>query len=152
MYFAFLKSAWLIYSLHQISRRLKNVWFSWQIWVKVEDMLTYDFHILPVTPTCFFLAENECYQVVSWKQSSFIKYLNIYAKSQKHWVQGLQAFAFCILQASFYDLIIIKMKMKTKKRLHRYDINRPRSRHGHSYNKYKRSLRMISVDLSSCKL
>ena len=27
--------------------------------------------------------------------------------------------------------------MKKKNRSHRYDINRPRSRHGHKYSKYK---------------
>ena len=32
-------------------------------------------------------------------------------------------------------LIIMKMKMKMKNRPHRYDINRPRSRHGHKYSK-----------------
>ena len=30
------------------------------------------------------------------------------------------------------------MKMKMKNRSDRYDINRPRSRHGHKYNKYKK--------------
>ena len=29
------------------------------------------------------------------------------------------------------------MKMKMKNRSLRYDINRPRSRHGHKYSKYK---------------
>ena len=31
----------------------------------------------------------------------------------------------------------MKMKMKMKKRSHRYKINRPWSRHGNKYNKYK---------------
>ena len=35
------------------------------------------------------------------------------------------------------QLIIMKMKMKKKNRSHRYDINRPRSRHGDKYSKYK---------------
>ena len=38
----------------------------------------------------------------------------------------------------FIRLIIMKMK----NRLHRYDINRPRSRHGHKYSKYKKCLSM----------
>ena len=29
------------------------------------------------------------------------------------------------------------MKMKMKNRSHRYNINRPRSRYGHKYGKYK---------------
>ena len=33
--------------------------------------------------------------------------------------------------------------MKMKIRLYRYDINRPRSRHGHKYGKYKECLSMM---------
>ena len=33
--------------------------------------------------------------------------------------------------------------MKMKIRSHRYDINRARSRHGHKYSKYKKSLGMM---------
>ena len=33
--------------------------------------------------------------------------------------------------------------MKMKNRSHRCDINRPRSRHGHKYSKYKKCLSMI---------
>ena len=40
-------------------------------------------------------------------------------------------------------LIIMKMKKKKKNRSHRYDINRPRSRLGHKYSKYKTSLIMV---------
>ena len=35
------------------------------------------------------------------------------------------------------------MKLKKENRLHRCNINRPRSRHGHKYNKYKTCLSMI---------
>ena len=38
----------------------------------------------------------------------------------------------------------MKMKMNMKKRSHRYDINRPSSRHGHKYSKYKKYLGMIT--------
>ena len=31
----------------------------------------------------------------------------------------------------------MKIRLKMKNRSHRYDINRPRPRHGHKYNKYK---------------
>ena len=44
-----------------------------------------------------------------------------------------------------YDLIIMKLKMTMKNRLHRYDLNRPRSRHGHKYNKYKKCLSMMML-------
>ena len=37
----------------------------------------------------------------------------------------------------FMRLIIMKMNMKIKNRSHRFDMNRPWSRHGHKYNKYK---------------
>ena len=36
------------------------------------------------------------------------------------------------------QLIIMKMEMKVKNRSHRYDINRPKFRHGHKYSKYKK--------------
>ena len=35
------------------------------------------------------------------------------------------------------------MKIKMKNRSHRYDINRPRSRHGHKYGTYKKYLTMM---------
>ena len=34
-------------------------------------------------------------------------------------------------------LMAMKMRLKMKNRSHRYDINRPRLRHGHEYTKYK---------------
>ena len=36
-----------------------------------------------------------------------------------------------------YDLIIMKMNMNMKKRSHKQEINRPKPRHGHKYNRYK---------------
>ena len=36
-------------------------------------------------------------------------------------------------------VITMRMKMKFKNRSHRYDINKPRSRHGHKSSKYKKS-------------
>ena len=35
------------------------------------------------------------------------------------------------------------MKMKMKNRSHRYDVNQPRSKHGHKYSKYKKGLTMV---------
>ena len=43
----------------------------------------------------------------------------------------------CVCIHEIMRVIIIKMKMKMKNRSHRLDINRPRSRHGHKYSKYK---------------
>ena len=37
------------------------------------------------------------------------------------------------------------MKAKKKNRSHRYDINRPTSRHGLTYSKYKKSLSMMML-------
>ena len=37
----------------------------------------------------------------------------------------------------------MKMKIKNKNTSHRYDVNRPRSRHGHKYNNYKTCLSMM---------
>ena len=42
----------------------------------------------------------------------------------------------------FNEIIFIIMKMKMKKRSHRY-INRIRPRHGYKYTKYKTGLRMM---------
>ena len=39
----------------------------------------------------------------------------------------------------------MKMKMKMKNGSHRYDTNRPRSRHGYKYSKYKKSLTIIML-------
>ena len=50
---------------------------------------------------------------------------------------------FCI--HGIIRLIIIKMQMKMKNISHRYDINRPRSRHGHKYNKYKNYLSIMML-------
>ena len=42
-------------------------------------------------------------------------------------------------------LIIMKMEMKMKNRSHRYDINRPRSRHEHKCSKCKKCLSMVML-------
>ena len=44
----------------------------------------------------------------------------------------------CVCIHEIIRLIIMKMKMKMKNTLQRYDINRPRSRHGHKYSNYKK--------------
>ena len=44
----------------------------------------------------------------------------------------------CVCIHEIIRLIIIKMKMKMKNRSQRYIINRPRSRCGHKYGKYKK--------------
>ena len=43
------------------------------------------------------------------------------------------------------QLIITNMKMKMKNRSHRYNINRPWSRHGHKFSKYKKCLSMMML-------
>ena len=37
----------------------------------------------------------------------------------------------------------MKMKIKIKNRSYRYDINRPRSTHGHKYSKYEKCLTVM---------
>ena len=39
--------------------------------------------------------------------------------------------------------MIMKMRLKLKNRSHRYDINIPRSRHGHKYTKYEMCLSIL---------
>ena len=41
--------------------------------------------------------------------------------------------------------MIIKVRLKMKNRLHRYDIKRPRPRHGHKYIKCKICLNIMMV-------
>ena len=43
----------------------------------------------------------------------------------------------CVCIDEIIRFIIMKMNVKMKKRSHRCDRNRPRSRHGHKYSKYK---------------
>ena len=38
-----------------------------------------------------------------------------------------------------------EMRLKMKNRLHRYDINRPRLRHGHKYSEYKMCLSIMML-------
>ena len=42
----------------------------------------------------------------------------------------------------------VKMKMEMKNRSHRSDINRPTSRHGRKYSKYKKCLGIIMLILT----
>ena len=42
-------------------------------------------------------------------------------------------------------LIVMTMKIKIKDRSHRYDIIRPRSRHGHNCSKYKKCFDMMML-------
>ena len=55
----------------------------------------------------------------------------------------------CVWIHDIVRLIITKMKMKLRNRSHRYDINRPRSRHGPRYSKYKKCLQHLSNIWSS---
>ena len=41
----------------------------------------------------------------------------------------------------------MKIKTNMKNRSHRYDRNRPRSRHGHKYSKHKKYFMMILTDI-----
>ena len=40
---------------------------------------------------------------------------------------------------------MMKMKMKIKNGLHRYDKNRPKSKHEHKYSKYKKCFNMMML-------
>ena len=39
--------------------------------------------------------------------------------------------------------MIMQMRLEMKNRSHRYEINRPRPRHGHKYTKYKTCLSIM---------
>ena len=47
------------------------------------------------------------------------------------------------LFAQCIRLIIMKIETEMKNRLHRYDVNRPKSWHEHKYSRYKKYLRMM---------
>ena len=51
----------------------------------------------------------------------------------------------CVCVLEIIRLIIMKMKMKMKNRSHKCDINRPCSKHGHKYSKYKKCLSMMTL-------
>ena len=51
----------------------------------------------------------------------------------------------CVCIHVIMRLIIMKVKLKMKNRSHRYSINRPRTRHGHKYTKYKKCLIMMTA-------
>ena len=49
----------------------------------------------------------------------------------------------CVCVHEIIRVIRMKMKIKTKNRSFRYDINRPRSAHRHKYSKYKKCRSVI---------
>ena len=51
----------------------------------------------------------------------------------------------CVCLHETMQLIIMKTKIKMKNIPQRYDINRPRSRHGHKYSKYKNCLSIMML-------
>ena len=51
----------------------------------------------------------------------------------------------CICFNEVIWLMTMKMTLKMKNRSHRYDIIRPKPRHGHKYTKYKMCLSIIMV-------
>ena len=51
----------------------------------------------------------------------------------------------CAFIHQIIRLIITKMKVKVKNRLHRHDMNRPSSSNGQKYSKYKRYLTMMML-------
>ena len=51
----------------------------------------------------------------------------------------------CVFIHKIIRVIIMKLKVKMKKRLDRYDTNRPKSRYGNKYSKYKKCLSMMML-------
>ena len=111
-----------------------------------------------------FFAENKCFDVLlfmyCWsfvkekvKQRLSIPWGWIFASSNyshssstllsKNNGISLKNKCFCNHEIIWW--IIMKMNMKMKNRSHRYNINRPVSRHGHKYIKYKKRLSMMML-------
>ena len=77
------------------------------------------------------------FEIYSHFSSMFLsKNIKIYSKKQAK--EQLRSCSHEIVR-----LIIIKTIMEIKNTSYRYDINRPRSRHGHKYSKYKNCLSMM---------
>ena len=51
----------------------------------------------------------------------------------------------CVCIQKIIQLIIMKIKMNMKNGSHRHDINKPRSRHGRKYKKYKKRITMMML-------
>ena len=69
-------------------------------------------------------------------------YLHYHLQIEGHIPENVQKKKY----VSFHEtarLIVLKIKIKMTNKLHGYDINRRRSRHGHKYTKYKNCLSMI---------
>ena len=78
---------------------------------------------------------------------SYLKIIHIlhqryHAKVTGHILKNKQKNKFVIIH-EIMRLIIKKTKMKMKNGSYRYDINRPRSRHGRKYTKYKKCFTMM---------
>ena len=82
-----------------------------------------------------------------------ILYPRYYPKITGHILKNKQKNK-CVCIHEIKGLITTKMKMNVKNRSHRYDINRPRSRHRHKYSKYKKlhSILCVKQHLSNLKL
>ena len=51
----------------------------------------------------------------------------------------------CFNEITWLWLTVMKMRLKMKSRPNRYDLNRPRRRHGPKYTKYKMCLSMMKI-------
>ena len=77
-------------------------------------------------------------------ENSHILLPRYYPKKLEHILKNKQKNKFVCIH-KIIRLIIMKMKMKLKNRSHRYDINRPRSRHGRRYSKYIKCITMMML-------
>ena len=85
-------------------------------------------HQEKLSSTTFTQLNNFCYLKIIW-----FLHPRYHPKVIVH-VQKIVQNSPCACFNKMISLITMKMKRKMKKRSHRYDINRPRPRHGHKYN------------------
>ena len=81
----------------------------------------------------FLLFENYWFSSSTLSSRKNRKYSGKFAKSK------------CVCFNEITWLTTMKMSLKLKNRLQRYDLNRSRSRHGHNYIKYKMCLGIMMV-------
>ena len=92
------------------------------------------------------LAKNQMLRNTLWPNFSYLKIIHIlhqryHAKVTGHILKNKQKNKYVCIH-EIIRLIIKKTKIKLKNGSYRYDINRPRSRHGRKYTKYKKCFTM----------
>ena len=92
-------------------------------------------------------AKSWGWTVAIWKLFAFFIYATLSSKNNRKYSKKCTKNKYvCLKEVKPIWLMSMKMRLKTKNRSRRYDINRPKPRHGHKYTKYKKCLRILNID------